>query len=194
MKTIITISLCVCAVLQLNAQTVVKMKITEPQQEEFTAKSVLEDNLPINAKVRFGAIGYLVSGGQEPYDYTWLENNIVVSKGETVDFVLRKMNQYSVVISDENKCSVELPINTEDVSVEEIRSKVSIYPTVVTSRITVDCNIGEAEIKIFDVNGTEHQYEVVYGNKDLEVDLNPGMYFAKISTPIGSYVEKIIVK
>lgn len=75
---------------------------------------------------------------------------------------------------------------------EENRSEITIYPNPTSGKINLQAEVDITQLELYNSNGTLLIYNQS-NSMDLE-GLNPGVYFLKVVTKKGTYVERIIKK
>ena len=78
-------------------------------------------------------------------------------------------------------------------------SVITVFPTVSNGQITIksERDLGDANIKIFNINGQEvyaTKSNISTSNTNVTLNLNAGMYFVNISVDNYSETKKIIIK
>ena len=80
--------------------------------------------------------------------------------------------------------------------IEEVNSKLEIYPNPANDRLFIEAEIEIENVVVYDIYGRSQQ-STVNGQQSLSIDLsklNAGIYFIKINTEEGNIVKRIIKK
>lgn len=177
------------------SQTVVKMEISSQPADAFTVTPLVSDKLPTNIPVAYGAIGYSISGGEEPYVFSWYENNILLNEGKNITFTPLDGKYYNLVVTDENKCSVSVPINTTSTSnISEIDYGILVFPSVVKDYVSVSIKSRDAKVEVFDSKGRYMFTKNISGDSQIPLNLAAGVYYIYVQVEQGFVVKKIIVQ
>ncbi|MBI5916684.1 MAG: T9SS type A sorting domain-containing protein [Bacteroidetes bacterium] len=126
---------------------------------EPTAIVSTPDNItPETTGQQNGAIEVTVTGGTQPYDYEWTdENGNVISNQEDVSGL--SAGNYTLKIKDDNGC-ISLHVFTiqsvSGIAQRKLEQSISLFPNPTSGFVTVafeDANATEANIRVFDITG-----------------------------------------
>ena len=162
------------------------IKITEPEKLVVEAKSSKESNVK-------GSAVLIVSGGVKPYTYLWSTNSINDTLSEVA-------GEYTYVVKDANKCTIEGKITIE----KEITTGVNtitkefldVYPNPTNGLVQFDWK-GEnnVEIQIQSLTGAVIEKYNVGGNSKSTLDLGgyaKGTYLIRVNSENFNHTIKLI--
>ncbi|MCG3166749.1 MAG: hypothetical protein POELPBGB_02531 [Bacteroidia bacterium] len=161
-----------------NCETSNSFTIEEPSEPIIVNGDVTN---PVSATSNDGEIDITVSGGTEPYSYSW-------SNGETTqDLTDLAPGLYVVTVTDYFGCTtIEIYIVGDPTGIEEanaISNNISVYPNPATNYVTVEANGYSIEIvRIVDMLGqTVSETQVNSSKTQLDVTtLSQGAYFVQL--------------
>ncbi|MFZ4583531.1 MAG: T9SS type A sorting domain-containing protein, partial [Paludibacter sp.] len=147
-----------------------------------------------------GIIGFSIQGGNEPYTYTWLKDNVVIGNGTTIVVTPVSGSTYSLSVTDKNGCVVSHSLNVS--TIKKVSNsgpntlKVRIFPTIVSKQINIELKDFIPQnclLKIFDMNGNIHYTQQLSESTTIYPTLSTGTYFLVIDAAGKYFVEKIVV-
>lgn len=198
-KTLLTLVLLLiinCA----NAQFVVKMQMPEQSSEELSAMTLFDELLPLDIPAVLSPLGYSITGGTPPYNYEWYENENLISRDSTVVITPTAGNDYTLVIIDENNCSVTLSVTTETASaIKPVNDRSEIllaYYSPGNNKVIIRFNKNintAAQVNIYDFNGVKHYQARIKGDHIIPLNLKSGFYFIDIKGDGFHYIKKFIL-
>ncbi|MDZ7739184.1 MAG: hypothetical protein U5K32_09010 [Bacteroidales bacterium] len=112
-KNILIISILLLLQLAAQSQAVVRMEMPEQSDKALSASTLFDELLPLDIPIVLGPLGYDINGGTAPYNYRWLENDNIISEDSMVVITASAGNNYTLVIIDNNNCTVTIPVITE---------------------------------------------------------------------------------
>jgi len=200
MKRIIvtTLSLLLPGIIILS-QTVVKMEMPSQSEEPIMAETLFDESLPLDIPTVLGPMGYEVKGGNAPYSFHWFEEGNNISNYDIVTITPVAGNNYTVTITDQNNCSVTLPISVSDESLKNgspsphviaFLSDRANYLTLIPDK-TISIPV---KIEIFDLKGVKLQENSISETMSIPVNLQTGVYILNIQSSNFQHTEKIIVR
>jgi len=171
----------------LQAQTVVKMKLPPQAEKPLDAVTLFDDALAGSMPTAIGFMGYDVEGGTLPYTYHWLENEIVIHKGETALITPASGKTYALRIVDRNNCSVTLPIEVDHTkgkttaSLSEGDGWVETWLTRQTLSVKLNANVEEASLRLYDIGGKLLLQKDISASAEISLNLSPGIYLLHLN-------------
>lgn len=189
-----------CIVVCAEAQTTIEVMVDQPEKFEINVTESLvtfTDN-----SIIFGE-NIILSGGEEPFIYTWLKNEEVAGTSSTLEFnTYVSTDNYTLQITDANNClaiivmpnDFDAPYAIED---EYDDSGITIYPVPASRLITI--NPGQLtetlDIAFFDSNGVMILQKKISGESHIDINFPSGIYFIRIENADRKLVKqkKIIV-
>ncbi len=184
------------------AQTLVKMDIGVQSEEPLSAEVLFNEGIPINMPTTLGEIGYAVHGGIYPFLCKWVENGDVIAEGNTAVISPAQGNNYSVIITDQNNCSVTLPIQL-DATLKKQSGNSGLSPNDITisfDNISKNISIAFKEkmsekniLRIYNLGGKMLLQQQITGNTEIPLNLPGGTYILCIENAEFRYVEKLLI-
>lgn len=126
-----------------------------------------------------GSIELEVSGGIEPYNFTWSNNtteNPVINIGQ---------GQYECVVTDANGCETTFEASIIDLAVQEVENSIRIFPNPTSGFVQLDQITNGATVRIVDGLGKIIWANTV-NNSRIDLDLS--------SHTKGTYIIEVISK
>lgn len=168
--------------------------------------SVFDGNVVIDAAtactlaadyvIEGGGIDVTVTGAEGVATFSWTDaNGITISSSEDLTDVVD--GEYSLLITDEDDCTVELTGLTV-VKVESFNAstKWSVIPNPTSSSFSIQSNfLNDTQIRVLDVSGRVILNESLSSNQMWSVnDWKEGVYFIQLSGKYGTTTRRLVVQ
>lgn len=146
-----------------------------------------------------GSATISVTGGTEPYSYSWTINNSEISTDMNLEDAM--FGEYIITVMDANGCSATNIVLIDDFTdVEDISlsKQISLFPNPAQSKIYLnieDINDNNAHVIIMDIGGREISKQVLtQGNNRIDTSsFTKGMYFFKILIDGRFITKKVLI-
>jgi len=131
------------------------------------------------------------TGGTVPYNYIWSNSEV----GESITDIVP--GEYCVTVTDNNGCSAAFCDSvgyTVSVFEETIFSSYEVYPNPVKNNLTIETNgLKVSSLEIVDILGKTviNKTTNLPLNKIDMTTLNSGIYFVRINSDKGTFIEKV---
>lgn len=186
----------------VTGQTLVTMDIGEQSEEPLSAEVLFDDGIPLNMPTTLGEIGYAVHGGIFPFSFKWVENGEVIAEGNTAVISPVQGNNYSVIITDQNNCSVTLPIQLDatlkkqsgDSGLSANDITIGFDPVSKSISIAFEEEMsGKNILRIYNFGGKMLLQVQISGSTEIPLNLPGGTYILCIGNAEFRYIEKLLI-
>ncbi|MFK7810095.1 MAG: lamin tail domain-containing protein [Saprospiraceae bacterium] len=172
---------------QAGCQDTVSYSIGEPVL--FQIEETIEE--PLNGGG--GMITIAPTGGLAPYSIEWNTGDSELTISELAG------GTYNYTITDANGCIIEGSVSLIDVSVAKLsKGDLNIYPNPTNGLINIEGNFSEMELHVIDLLGRTVQHFTKDGMAavwSIELgDLADGVYFLRVETETGFWMERVVVE
>jgi len=176
------------------------MGMPEQSNSGLSADRLFEEVLPIDISIIMSPVGFEINGGYPPYDYKWIEGNLVISSDSIA--VIRPMpgKEYALIIIDSRNCTDTVSIITEgSVGIEENtqqKENVSIYYSPSSREVVIEFHTPDLidyQYDIYDSSGIRKATAIISGNTRVPSNYVPGLYIVRISGGPKTLLKKIII-
>ncbi|MBL7825240.1 MAG: HYR domain-containing protein [Saprospiraceae bacterium] len=148
-----------------------------------------------------GAVFIDVEGSLPPYTYSWTLNGVEVATTQDLSGV--PGGDYTIVVTDDNGCTVSQNVtveNTSSVKIPTLLNDIKVFPNPTAGRLNLlipdELKDGELFLQVFDLTGRrvmEH-HSVRENQVQLELgDLSDGLYSLIIRTGNDQVVKKVVL-
>jgi hypothetical protein len=150
-----------------------------------------------------GAVDVTVSGGVQPYSFSWqTSNGTVISNEEDISGL--SAGDYRLYITDANGCNTLYAYTIQSVvsvTDQQMASRISLFPNPTSGRVTLsveDVKATSAAIQVFDLNGKlmYFQPEAVLSAGNHELDLSgaaSGVYMVRIMIADNLVTKRLVI-
>lgn len=158
--------------------------------------SAVDCTLAADYVIEGGGIDVTVTGAEGVPTFSWTDiNGITISSSEDLTDVVD--GEYSLLITDEDDCTVEL-LGLSVVKVESINAstKWSIMPNPTSSSFSIQSDLlHNTQIRVLDVSGRVLLIESFSPNQVWSVnDWNEGVYFIQLVGKFGTTTRRLVVQ
>ena len=174
--------------------------VTEDCTSIFDGNVVIDSayacTLAADYVIEGGGIDVTVTGAEGVATFSWTDiNGITISSSEDLTDVVD--GEYSLLITDEDDCTVEL-LGLSVVKVESINAstKWSVIPNPTSSSFSIQSELlNNTQIRVLDVSGREILNESLSPNQMWSVnDWNEGVYFIQLVGKYGTTTRRLVVQ
>ena len=150
-----------------------------------------------------GAVDVTVSGGVQPYSFSWQNSSgTVISNEEDISGL--SAGDYRLYITDANGCNTLYAYTIQSVvsvTDQQMATRISLFPNPTSGRFTLsveDVKATSAAIQVFDLNGKlmYSQPEAILSSGNYEMDLSgaaSGVYMVRIMIADNLVTKRLVV-
>lgn len=148
--------------------------------------------------------GDTLLANQGAVGYQWYYNGNLITGATNYFYVATASGDYNVVATDDNGCEVEAVIFNViagGIDINTNENRIHIYPNPASSKLDVSSStFAITSICIFDLPGekvlTLHTFPIESPyQQTVDISrLSPGVYFLKVETGPGSWIQKVVVQ
>ena len=166
--------------------------ISDENECETSIDVIVEEPLPLSTDLTFedaingntGSIDLTVSGGTEPYTFSWTGPDNYTSDAQNIDMLAPGV--YTCIVTDANGCITTVAQNIYAVGItEEIASTTRLYPNPANASAFLTWEYAFDTVEIRNTLGEVILSEELNGRSSIEIDcslLSEGLYFIHLNS------------